>query len=118
MGHLEFICASQQIPVMHTGRSFMKEAKNISPLLRLPPSIFMVGQDAHGHWVASDLSGARGGLFANRTAALRYVRLENGNYPSPTIMVSGVLQLDMNGSRKLHLSQEPNQAIKRDLRVA
>ena len=92
MGHLEFICASQQIPVMHTGRSFMKEAKNISPLLRLPPSIFMVGQDAHGHWVASDLSGARGGLFANRTAALRYVRLENGNYPSPTIMVSGVLQ--------------------------
>lgn len=78
----------------------------------------MVGQDARGHWVARDLGGARGGLFANRAAALRYVRLENGNYPSPTIMVSGVLELDMNGSRKLRSSQEPNQAIKHDLRAA
>jgi hypothetical protein len=96
----------------------MKEAKNISPVRRLPPSIFMVGQDARGHWVARDLGGARGGLFANRAAALRYVRLENGKYPSPTIMVSGVLELDMNGSRKLRSSQEPNQAIKHDLRAA
>jgi hypothetical protein len=96
----------------------MKEAKNISPVRRLPPSIFMVGQDARGHWVARDLGGACGGLFANRAAALRYVRLENGNYPCPTIMVSGVLELDMNGSRKLRSSQEPNQAIKHDLRAA
>ena len=37
----------------------------------------------------------RGGLFVDRTEALRYVRFENGNQPGAVVAVSGVLELDL-----------------------
>jgi len=54
----------------------------------------MIGQDRLGRWVAQDQSGARGGLFVSRDAALRFAKAENGR-PQAIIMVSGVLELDM-----------------------
>lgn len=65
-----------------------------------PPScreipLFMVGQDHHGNWVVQDQSGTRGGLFADRLEALRYVRSENANRTQAYVAVSGVLELDM-----------------------
>jgi len=68
-----------------------------------PPSLngsssplFLVGRDSHGHWVARDQSGRRGGLFVDRTEALKFAMFENGNRPQAVVMVPGVLELDMN----------------------
>jgi hypothetical protein len=57
-------------------------------------SFFRVGQDSRGNWVVQDQNGCRGGLFVNRAAALRYVRLENGNRPHSFVVVTGILELD------------------------
>lgn len=61
--------------------------------LRIP--LFMVGQDSHGHWVVQNQSGDRGGLFAGRLDALRYVRSENANRTQAYVAVSGIFELDM-----------------------
>jgi hypothetical protein len=61
----------------------------------LKTSLFLVGKDSHGHWVVRDQSGLRGGLFVDRTEALKYAMFENGNRPQAVIMVPGVLELDM-----------------------
>jgi hypothetical protein len=57
--------------------------------------LFMIGKDSHGHWVVQDQRGMRGGLFVDRTAALRFALFENGNRPQAVIMVPGVFELDM-----------------------
>ena len=56
----------------------------------------MVGQDCGGNWVVQEQSGNCGGLFASRDAALRYVRDENRNHQRSTVMISGILELDVN----------------------
>ena len=58
-------------------------------------SLFLVGKDSHGHWVAKDPSGRRGGLFIDRAEALKYAMFENGRRPQAVIMVPDVLELDM-----------------------
>ena len=58
-------------------------------------SLFRVGKDSHGNWVAQDQSGLCGGLFVGRAEALKFAMFENGNRPQAVIMVPGVLELDM-----------------------
>ena len=58
-------------------------------------SLFLVGKDSHGHWVARDQSGLCGGLFVGRADALKFALAENGNRPQAVIAVPGVLELDM-----------------------
>ena len=60
--------------------------------------LFLVGRDSHGHWVARDQGGLRGGLFVDRAEALRFAMFENGNRPQAVVMVPGVLELDMNAN--------------------
>jgi hypothetical protein len=60
----------------------------------LPPPIFMLGQDSRGSWVVEDKDGTRGGLFADRAQALRYIRSEIGN-PRAFVSVAGVFELNM-----------------------
>jgi hypothetical protein len=57
----------------------------------------MVGQDRGGNWVVQEQSGDRGGLFVTRDAALRYVRDENREQQWPVVMISGIIELDVNG---------------------
>jgi hypothetical protein len=64
-----------------------------------PSSLFRIGKDSHGHWVAQDQQGLRGGLFVDRTEALKFAMLENRNRPQAVIMVPGVLELDMDRRR-------------------
>jgi hypothetical protein len=50
---------------------------------------------------ARELGGARsarpsGGIFVNRTEALRFAMFENGNRPQGVLMIPGVFELDMN----------------------
>jgi hypothetical protein len=61
----------------------------------LRPPIFMIGQDSRGGWVVTEKGGTRGGLFADRTQALRYIRSENGNRTQAFVAVTGVLELIM-----------------------
>lgn len=72
----------------------MNQANNGSepPSCLLPP-IFMIGRDSRGNWVAKDQSGARGGFFVDRAAALKFARDEGGSRPRAIVWVSGPLEL-------------------------
>ena len=56
-------------------------------------SLFFLGQDSRGNWVARDQAGRCGGLFVNPTEALRFAMQENGGHPRAVIMVPGILEL-------------------------
>jgi hypothetical protein len=58
-------------------------------------SRFMIGRNSRGNWVVQDQQGLRGGLFLDRTQALKFIKSENGNGAHAVIMVPGVLELDM-----------------------
>jgi hypothetical protein len=60
------------------------------------PSCFKIGRNGRGHWVVQDEKCTRGGLFIDRTQALRFAMFENGNRPQAVVMVPGVLELDLN----------------------
>jgi len=64
-------------------------------------SLFLVGRDRDGHWIARDQSGLRGGLFVDRAEALKFAMFENGNRPQAVVMVPGVLELDMTAKPRL-----------------
>ena len=59
-------------------------------------SLFLLGQNRQGNWVVQDQRGLCGGIFVNRTEALRFAMFENGNRPQGVLMVPGVFELDMN----------------------
>ena len=60
-------------------------------------SLFRVGRNSRGNWVVQDQSGLCGGMFVNRTEAVKFAMFENGNRLQAVIMVPGVLELDMSG---------------------
>jgi len=68
-------------------------------LSALKSSLFLVGRDSHGHWVAQNQSGLCGGLFVDRAEALKFAMFENGNRPQAVVMVPGGLELDMGAAR-------------------
>jgi hypothetical protein len=41
-------------------------------------SLFFIGRDSRGNWVVQDRDHLRGGLFVDRTQALKFALLENG----------------------------------------
>lgn len=88
----------------------MNQVQQTDPPSSLRPPAFMIGRDCHGHWVVQDRQGKCGGLFADREAALRYVRAENGYRPCAVVMVSGNLELDMDCA-----SRPPHRAAAIDL---
>lgn len=65
------------------------------PCTRSP--LFLMGRDSRGNWVVQDQRGLCGGLFVNRTEALRFALFENGNRPQAVVMVPGTFELDMSG---------------------
>jgi len=60
-------------------------------------SLFQIGKNRRGQWVAQDQSGLCGGLFVSRAEAVKFAMFENGNRPQAVIMVPGILELDMSG---------------------
>lgn len=76
----------------------MKLAEPPSPEPSPSAALFLIGKDSHGNWVVQDQKGLYGGLFVDRTEALKFVMFENGNRPQAVVMVPGVFELDM--SRK------------------
>jgi hypothetical protein len=77
-------------------------------------SLFLVGKDRDGHWIARDQGGLRGGLFVDRAEALKFAMFENGNRPQAVVMVSGVLELDLTARSPLaHRSETMTRAPQR-----
>ncbi len=62
------------------------------------PSLFFIGKNSRGNWVVQDQSGSRGGIFIDRSEALRFAMFENGHRPQAVVMVPGILDIDLGGS--------------------
>jgi hypothetical protein len=76
----------------------MRKDEPPSTLSSSPSNVFRIGKDSHGRWVVQDQQGLRGGLFVDRTQALKFAMFENGNCPQAVIMVPGVPELDIGRS--------------------
>lgn len=61
----------------------------------LQPSVFMIGQDCRGHWVAQESGGTRGGLFVSRGEALKFAKSEGDVHLHAIVWVSGTLELNI-----------------------
>ena len=88
----------------------MRHTEPPSPSLCSQSPMFLIGRDSEGHWVVRDLQGLRGGLFVDRTKALKFALFENGNRPQAVIMVPGILELG--------LSAEPRRPAKTAARTS
>lgn len=60
-------------------------------------SIFLVGRNSRGQWIARDQSGRRGGLFVSRAEAFKFARFETGNRSDLVVAFPGILELDLAG---------------------
>jgi hypothetical protein len=60
-------------------------------------TIVFIGKDKAGHWVVQEQNGLFGGLFVNRTEAVKYALFENGHHPEMIIELAREIELDMGG---------------------
>ncbi len=81
-------------------------------------SLFLLGQNRQGNWVVQDQRGLCGGIFVNRTEALRFAMFENGNRPQGVLMVPGVFELDINRGRGAKPQRQLNFGWDRKQRAA
>lgn len=77
------------------------------PSTRVDSSLFLIGQDAHGHWVARDQFGLRGGLFVNRAEAVKFARFESVDRAHRIMIVPEVLELTMSGDAPTPDTRDP-----------
>jgi hypothetical protein len=70
-------------------------------------SLFLVGKDSHGHWVVRDEAGLCGGLFIDRTQAVKFAMDENGHRPQAVIMVPDGLELNLKPTHWPTMNQHP-----------
>ena len=61
-------------------------------------SLFFLGRNSRGPWIAQDQSGRRGGLFVSQAAALKYALFENGRKPELVVNMPGVFELGLSGA--------------------
>jgi hypothetical protein len=76
-------------------------------------SLFLIGKNSRGHWVAQRKHGQSGGLFVSRAAALKFALFENGNRPEAVIAVPGPLELNMGGPTLTVVHSAPNSDARR-----
>jgi hypothetical protein len=62
-------------------------------------SLIFIGRNHRGDWVAQEQNGLYGGLFVNRSQAIKYALGENGHHPETIIELSGEIELDMSSAR-------------------
>jgi hypothetical protein len=80
--------------------------RNIEVKLDEPPSrsslsaIVFIGKNSRGNWVAQQQHGLYGGLFVDRTQAVKYALFENGRHPETIIELSREIELDMTRSAR------------------
>jgi hypothetical protein len=69
------------------------------PPRTLPPRHFLMGRNRDGHWVVQDQGGMWGGIFLDRTAALKFALSENG-HPHAVIMIPHPFELDLGAASR------------------
>jgi len=69
--------------------------KVIDPSSRRPARsiIVFVGRDRRGNWVVREQNGTFGGMFVNRSQAIKYALFENGHHPEGIFEVSREIDL-------------------------
>ena len=67
------------------------------PSFSSSPTIVFIGKDKAGHWVVQEQNGLFGGLFVNRTEAVKYALFENGHHPEMIIELAREIELDTGG---------------------
>jgi hypothetical protein len=67
------------------------------PLCSAASAIVFIGRNRRGQWVALQQNGLYGGLFVDRTQAIKYALFENGHHPETIIELSREIELDMRG---------------------
>jgi hypothetical protein len=70
-------------------------------------SCLFIGQNRQGQWVVRDARSVCGGLFENRTEAIRFAMYECQRRPQSVIMLPDGLELDLGLGGDLNVS--PNQ---------
>jgi hypothetical protein len=70
-------------------------------------SCLFIGRDRSGHWVVKDVRSLCGGLFTNRTEAIRFAMVERQRRPQSVIMLPEDLELDG------PLNEDPSDPAKR-----
>jgi hypothetical protein len=68
--------------------------QNIKLASAADSSCLLIGQDRTGRWVVKDAQSLCGGLFANRTEAIRFAMYECQRRPQSVIMLPDGLALD------------------------
>jgi hypothetical protein len=68
-------------------------------------SCLFIGRDRSGHWVVRDARSLCGGLFTNRTEAIRFAMYECQRRPQSVIMLPEGLELD--GPLDEHQASDP-----------
>ena len=64
-------------------------------------SLVFVAKNRRGDWVAKEQNGLYGGLFVNRSKAIKYALEENGHHPETIVELRGEIELDMNGTGRI-----------------
>jgi hypothetical protein len=68
--------------------------QNIKPASSVGDSCLYIGQNRQGEWVVREAHGIFGGVFGNRTAAIRFAMYECQRRPQSVIMMPEGLELD------------------------
>jgi hypothetical protein len=80
---------------MTAGHGRHAEGQAERTMTRASNTVFRVGKDSRGRWVARNDNGRAGGLFVNREAAIKFALFENGHRPEAIVTVPGVFELDL-----------------------
>lgn len=59
---------------------------------------YLVGRDDEGHWIVRDTFGLAGGLFVDKTAALRFASFETDHRPNAIVLVPDHIKLSLAGA--------------------
>lgn len=62
-------------------------------------TLVFIGRNSRGQWVAQQQNGLYGGLFVDRTQAMKFALCENGHHPETIVELSRDVELDTKGSR-------------------
>lgn len=77
----------------------MSSAESPPPNVPLVPAEdgldFVVGQDKAGRWLALEIHGRAGGIFASRDAALHYALMETGHRPEAVRLATDPVELQI-----------------------
>jgi hypothetical protein len=60
--------------------------------------LFRVGRNSRGDWVVQDDSGRYGGIFVERSEAVKYALFENGHHQQAVMVIPEIIELDMGRS--------------------